>query len=238
MLRILHPFMPFISEEIWQSIRPYLSSGGLTEHLAIAAFPRPSESDTLTPAEAESMDRCIALTQTINSLRSLAGHHPGQRVRAILRVPLEQGSNPVVEDETGKLEMLSLHPGLEYPLEIQPGFRHFEKWSEYVTVLAKLSRLEVVSDQAERTPGLLYAPLGWAEVGIEAPERFDFAKARDALTKKLEEVRTHLRRNQSRYDNPGFRAKADEATVAEIAEKIEDLAAQEKVLEGQISQLS
>ena len=29
MLRLLHPFMPFVSEEIWQVIRPYLDEPNL-----------------------------------------------------------------------------------------------------------------------------------------------------------------------------------------------------------------
>ncbi len=39
MLRILHPFMPFISEEIWQALHPYFPAADLSEHLAVAKFP-------------------------------------------------------------------------------------------------------------------------------------------------------------------------------------------------------
>ena len=85
MLRILHPFMPFISEEIWQAIRPYLSEANLSDHLAIAKFPTPADRDPLSESEAAAMDRCIEATQAINSLRSLVGSHPGQRVTAALR---------------------------------------------------------------------------------------------------------------------------------------------------------
>jgi hypothetical protein len=47
-------------------------------------------------------------------------------------------------------------------------------------------------------------------------------------------VRIHLRRNEGRYENPEFRAKAGEETVGEIAERIVQLKAQEKLLEAQI----
>jgi valyl-tRNA synthetase len=237
MLRLLHPFMPFISEEIWQVLRPYLSEAGLSEHLAAAKFPTPAESDPLIEAEAEAMERCIAATQAINSLRSLTGHHPGQRVRAVLRIALEQGGYPVIEAESGKLDMLGLHPGLEFPTELQPELCHLGTWKDYAAMLAKLSRFELMSDESERTTGMVFAPLGWGEIGIEPPAGFDFDKARNLLRKKLDEVRGHLQRHISRYENPGFRAKADEETVAEIAEKIEDLKTQQTVLEGQIGQL-
>src|SRR5579864_8042310 len=85
MLRLLHPFMPFISEEIWQALRPYLGERPLADHLAIVGWPVPDAAPLLSAAEALAMDRCIATTEAINSLRSLAGHHPGQRVTAVIR---------------------------------------------------------------------------------------------------------------------------------------------------------
>ena len=184
------------------------------------------------------MDHCIAATAAVNSLRSLAAHHPGERVKGVLRLSLETGTFPVIESESGKLEMLVQHPGMDFPTQLQPGLRHFEIWKDYAATLGKLSLLEVASSDSERHAGMVFAPLGWGEIGIETPAGFDFDKARSMLQKKLEEVRMHLQRNQSRYDNPGFRAKADEETVAEIAEKIEDLKVQAKVLESQIEQLS
>jgi len=84
LLRLLHPFMPFISEEIWQAIRPYLAESAESEHLAIAKFPTPSEVAPLSPAEQIAMDRCIAATGAINSLRALIGYSPGARASAVL----------------------------------------------------------------------------------------------------------------------------------------------------------
>ena len=207
MLRILHPFMPFISEEIWQTIRPYLGEADLSEHLAVAKFPEPTVAFKLNPEEADAMDRCIGTTEAINSLRSLAGHHPGQRVAAIIRYDTNGGSD------------------------------HLDAWREYAMVLGKTTQLDVLSVSTPRPEQMVFAPLAWAEVGIEAPEGFDFDKARGAVRKKLDEVRGHLGRHQVRFENPGFRAKADAETVAEIAEKIEELTAQEQVLRAQLEQL-
>ncbi len=101
----------------------------------------------------------------------------------------------------------------------------------------KVTAFAPLASAAERPQRVVFAPLGWGEVGVEAPEGFDFDKARNRLKKKLDEVRGHLARNLGRFENPGFRAKADAETVAEIAEKIEDLKQQQKLLEGQIDQL-
>jgi valyl-tRNA synthetase len=207
MLRILHPFMPFISEEIWQAIRPYLSKANLSDHLAVAKFPTPAARDPLSATEAAAMGRCIEATQAINSLRSLVGSHPGQRVTATLRFGANDGAGS------------------------------FDSWKSYAMVLGKVTAFAPLASAAERPQRVVFAPLGWGEVGVEAPDGFDFDKARNLLKKKLDEVRGHLARNLGRFENPGFRAKADAETVAEIAEKIEDLKQQQKLLEGQIDQL-
>ena len=208
MLRILHPFMPFISEEIWQALRPYFPEAELSEHLAVAKFPTPSRTPWLSPDEETAMNRCITATQAVNSLRSLVGHHPGQRVAAVIR--------PATGDGVGGVEA----------------------WKNYAMALGKAARLDVIPASIQRPPRVVFSPVEWGEVGVEAPENFDFDKARAMLRKKLDETRGHLKRHLERSENPGFRAKADAETVAEIADKIEELRTQERILEGQIRQLS
>jgi valyl-tRNA synthetase len=206
LLRLLHPFMPFISEEIWQSLRPYINEPELAPHLAVAIFPTPAKAPWLSSAEEAAMSRCIAATQAVNSLRALVGHHPGHRVTVVLR-PANRELDPL------------------------------DSWKSYAMTLGKVERLELLAPAAERPERVVFSPLGWAEIGVAAPPNFDFDKARGALRKKLEETATHLARHQARYANEGFRAKADPETVAEIAEKIAELQAQQKLLEAQINQL-
>ncbi len=82
LLRLLHPFMPFISEELWQALRPYIDERDLSAHLAVARFPTAAADDPLSEAEQAAMAYCLDATEAINSLRALVGVHPGQRVRA------------------------------------------------------------------------------------------------------------------------------------------------------------
>ncbi len=207
MLRILHPFMPFISEELWQALRPYLSDTDLAEHLAIAEWPAPMTVNPLTEAEAREMTRAIEATETINSLRSLLGYHPGQRVSA----------NTIP------------HAGTD--------MSGIESWRSYVLTLGKVENFQILSSSTPSRPRGAYGLTSWAEVGVEAPEDYDFDKARGLIRKKLDEVQTHLKRNQERFENPGFRAKADAETIAEIEQKIEELKVQKKTLEAQLEQL-
>jgi len=216
LLRLLHPFMPFISEEIWQALRPFLNRAKLSDHLAVAEWPITSGQQLLSGTEAIVMERCIATTQAINSLRSIVGHHPGRRIKAVLK--------PTAD--------------------VSPDI---DSWKSYAATLAKLSELTVDSAARDRAECLAFAPLThwsiasglpvsvtWGEVGIETPSDFDFQRTRSMLQKKLDEVRAHLQRNENRYNNPAFREKAGEETVNEIADRIEQLKAQESLLQSQI----
>ncbi|HLW72078.1 MAG TPA: valine--tRNA ligase [Candidatus Binataceae bacterium] len=208
MLRILHPFMPFISEEIWQVLRPYFGAANLPGHLAIAGWPVLSPDDLLSESETKRMRFCISAVERSNSLRSFLGYHPGQRINV----------NVIPNDN------------------VDMGDR--EQWSDYVKILVKADSLGFLASDTPRPPRTyVYSETPWALIGVETPADFDFGRARDGLKKRLAEAETHLERNQNRFNNPGFRAKADEETVAEIVEKIEELKVQKAMLEGQLSQL-
>ena len=159
LLRLLHPFMPFISEEIWQALRPYIDEPGLAPHLAIAKFPVPQAHRAIGPDEAAAMERCIAATEAINSLRSLLGYHPGQRVEA--RIKFLGADSAAAE------------------------FRaEFERWKPYAATMAKAASLGLAGPSDNTPGGMVTAVLGWCEVAVMAPEGFDFERARAALAQE------------------------------------------------------
>jgi valyl-tRNA synthetase len=92
-LRLLHPFMPFLTEELWQRI-PH---DGLS--VAVASFPRWSSREEDVEAERE-MAILVTVVTKLRNLRSESNVDPGRRVEALFRTdsaPLrrtleEQGS--------------------------------------------------------------------------------------------------------------------------------------------------
>ncbi|MFZ0887536.1 MAG: valine--tRNA ligase [Candidatus Binataceae bacterium] len=217
MLRILHPFMPFISEELWQSIRPYIPEPGLSEHIVVAKFPAPSQGKFLTAAEEAAMNHCIEATEAINSLRSLLGYHPGERVKAHMRRS-----------------------------QLQLGLQEFPAWRSYAMTLCKAASFQydqaAGSGQYDEAAGggrsVVFSPLSWGEVGIEPPPGFDFSKAREKLQRQLEDVSRLAAQHQHRLSDPGFQAKADEDTKAESAQKWAQLEERKVRLQEQIRQLA
>ena len=72
---------------------------------------------------------------------------------------------------------------------------------------------------------------------MTAPDAFDFEVARKNLQKKLDEVNKHLAQHDARLNDPQFMSKADPETKVEVAERLEVLRAQQKMLRAQIEQL-
>ena len=215
LLRLLHPFMPFISEEIWQTIRPYIDEGELAAHLAIAKFPQ-AEANILSEGERAAMNHCIAATEAINSLRSLLGFHPGQRVTAAIK--------PATESNAGD--------GARTDFAAEVGH-----WKPYAMTMAKVEKLDVLAPGVERPAGMVTTVLEWAEISVQAAEGFDFEKARSVLRKKLADVSAHHEQHLRRLSNPDFQAKAADEMKQQIEQRAEELGGQRKLLEAQLQLL-
>ena len=84
-LRLLHPFMPFMTEEIWQQL-PRPSSA--PESIMVAAFPEPTEALRDEALEAR-MDRIQQVIAAIRNIRAENNVPPGKPVDVVLAAPSE-----------------------------------------------------------------------------------------------------------------------------------------------------
>jgi valyl-tRNA synthetase len=97
-LRMLHPFMPFVSEEIWQA----LPHDG--ELLATASWPR-AKSAWLDPGAEQQVAFLMELVVAVRNLRVENGIAPGKQVPVIVRGNPEQLD--LVERLSGQLRPLA-----------------------------------------------------------------------------------------------------------------------------------
>jgi valyl-tRNA synthetase len=82
-LRLLHPFMPFITEEIWQRLPRGRTAAA---SIMIAPYPRPRRGDVDAPAEA-SMAPVMAVITAIRNLRSEMHVAPSRVLTVVVRPP-------------------------------------------------------------------------------------------------------------------------------------------------------
>ena len=102
-LRMLHPFIPFVTEEIWQALPQHPEDGvGRApgkRTITLAAYPQPCESRVDTGA-ASAISLLQEVVTAIRTVRSEWGVPPARRVRAIIEAA-------PAEDET----LLRTHAG-------------------------------------------------------------------------------------------------------------------------------
>ena len=98
-LELLHPFMPFITEEIWQ----HLPGKGLTVMKAVW----PSGRDELIDGMAEQqMELLMEVTKALRHIRSEMNVTPGKQVEALLEVPGED-TRQTLEKGIGYIQSLA-----------------------------------------------------------------------------------------------------------------------------------
>jgi valyl-tRNA synthetase len=82
-LRLLHPFMPFVTEEIWQHLRPYL--GDTPDSIMIAAYPEADPAEIDAAAETF-VDGLIEVVKAIRNVRAEHKVEAGRWIPAELHI--------------------------------------------------------------------------------------------------------------------------------------------------------
>ncbi len=198
-LRLLHPFMPFVTEEIWQKLprRP-----GDPRALAVAAFPAVGWYDQAADSQVE--DVVKVAVDAIRNLRGEIGIPPGKRITAIARSAEARIRSVLTEQRAaicalGQLSELSVDkPGPRLPraaVQIRPGLEVIIPLSGVVDFAEEEKRLQKEIANAEADRQLISGKLGNPNFVARAPPEI-VTKDRqrlDEVTAKLAQLRDYFR---------------------------------------------
>ncbi len=109
-LKLLHPFMPFLTEEIWQAL-PHEG-----ESIMLAEWPKVNEAELSDKIESD-MAVIIDLIRSIRNVRSEKKVNPGKRIKAILH-PMNEEKMEVVNKGAAYVEDLARIEDLEIVAEL------------------------------------------------------------------------------------------------------------------------
>ncbi len=188
-LRLLHPVMPFITEEIWHAM--YDSQPPL-QSIALAAYPATDDNQIDLAAETE-MAILQDLIVSIRNLRAELKVEPKLKVpievfahEGEIRAMLEKNLGSVLLDRPANVETLTF---VERPLANLPGARSTSRFDVHaiyekkIDVAAERERLKKELEKIEKQLGGAQARLGDEQFLKKAP-----AHVVDGLRKQVEEM--------------------------------------------------
>jgi len=111
-LKLLHPFMPFITEEIWQKLSPKEA-----ESVMIARFPKPDTS-LINPDAEQTMQKLQQLITAVRTIRSELNVPPNKQAEVLIRAE-DQGIKQLVEAHKNLFTELAKADGLSVGADIE-----------------------------------------------------------------------------------------------------------------------
>ena len=96
-LRLLHPFMPFITEEIWQRVKPFVNSTSAT--IMLAPYPRAEDFPTADTDVIGGIDTLMGLITAARTFRSNMNISPGKALPAIILSDQESALRSIKANE-------------------------------------------------------------------------------------------------------------------------------------------
>ena len=207
-LRLLHPFMPFITEEVWQNLRHRLpAEGNLPDSVMIAPYPEVEPGRVYQGYEDE-MRPIVFMIQAIRNVRAQLRIPSGQHLEAAVQA---DGLRKAVEEEAPAICALA---------RVQP-----------LRILDSAGG----RPQAGTAMTLVVDPL---VVTLPLAGVVDVSAERGRLSKELEECAESLGRVRDLLANPSFSSKAPEEVVEREQERLEALQERSRRLEEILSQLA
>ncbi len=201
--RLLHPIIPFVTEQVWQGLAGLAPSRGLprpepaAESVCIAAWPRPlgwSDDDARKTVE--------QWCEAIKAIRNL---------RAERNVPKEATVEPIIVAQGAVAEML------------RQGERHLCSLSPAASVL-------IVDTAIDRPPDCAVAVLPDAEILIPLAGLVDKEAERAKHRKTLVDLERQIGGHRSKLANASFVERAPAEVVEQARARLAELEAQRQAV--------
>lgn len=207
LLRLLHPFMPFVSEELWSNglrqVKPDLEAA----HLCVAPLPRAEDLHAPDEDAQAQMDILMETVRVIRNLRMEAGVPANKQVEKTY----------LVSDDAAKREILAANALM-------------------IKAMAKVGELSIQSETVEMkhaAHGVAHS----VRVVLPLAGLIDVDKERERLQREIAKIEKEQQGLKARLDNPKFVERAPEHVVHEAQTQLKELRYKVDVLSEKLADL-
>jgi len=211
-LRLLHPFMPYLTEALWQKLPINHSAllhqayAGVEPTVMLAAFPQADASLIDERAESE-MQAVIDLISRVRNIRAEMNIKPGDRIQLMIAARTEMQS--VFTASADQIARLTRAAGVSINGTVQ---------------MPKAAARAVLS--------------GGAEVAVPLEGLVDFAQERGRLSKEKEKLQKEAEKLAAQLGNSDFVNRAPAEKVAELKARVADIDQRTAALDQMLEALS
>ena len=214
-LRLLHPIMPFITEEIWQTLPEAVRSAecgvrnekrnNKCESIMIAPYPVADESMINAGVE-QDMQMVMDLIMAIRNIRGEMNIAPSMQISVIVKVE---------NKELGE---------------------HLEKSAGYAKTLARIKELRIgVAEDKPRNTAT--AVIKGADIYVPLEGIIDLTQERDRLQKEIAKLSKDIEVFSKKLSNKNFVDKAPKEVVEKDTAKLEEFKTKREKLEQSLKAL-
>ena len=210
-LKLLHPFMPHITEEIWQTLTQNAplnppKSGGKVITLALQSYPE-AVADLIDPELETSFNLLFDTIGTIRNLRAESVIKPGEKIKVILQTESDRESDILRSNQS------------------------------YIQDIAKVKELVIISNLDEDPGQVIAGVTGTVQVSIPLTGLVDVAALQAKLQKKLDKVEKDIKSLTGRLNNPGFVNKAPAEVIEGAKNDLTEAQKQAEILRERLDRL-
>jgi valyl-tRNA synthetase len=206
-LRLLHPFMPYITEELWQRLpgskQLHSAYTGAEPTIMLAAYPE-SRAELIDEAAEAEMQTIIDAISRVRNIRSEMNIKPADRVSVILK------------------------PGAEKNVDVILAAK------DQIMRIARASEINVGEAPKASATAVL---AGGAELAIPLEGLIDFEQERQRLNREQEKLQAEAAKLEAQLSNPNFVERAPAERVEEVRARITDIAQRSSQLRQTVENL-
>jgi len=195
-LRLLHPFTPFVTEEIWGHLHSALRESPISslskdwpQALIAAKFPEPIEEESWEAKSIADFELIQEIVRSIRNLRAEKGIAPSKKLPATI------SAGDKLDLITNQISVIASLAGLDQ---------------------SQISNLQSLKDKPEDSAALV---VGSIEIYLPLAGMVDLANEKARLEKELKEAESHIQRLENLL-NGDFANKAPAALVQKEKDKL------------------